>query len=95
LLYRGAWIESLIAPSRVAREALIEQALRRGLAAGWDEIGAMVPRQNWPVRNVLLAQGFRSLGEFRWQLAALPLPGTVPPRQSGRTEGNVPGSGHA
>jgi hypothetical protein len=94
LLYRGAWIESLVAPFRAAREALVEQAIRRGMTAGWDEIGAMVPQQNWPLRNALLAQGFRSLGDFRWLVADLPLRDAIPRRQAGKTVGNPSGSGH-
>jgi ribosomal protein S18 acetylase RimI-like enzyme len=74
LLYRGAWIESLVAPTRAVREALIEEAVGRGIAAGWDEIGAMVPERDWALRNTLLAQGFRSLGDFCWLTADLPLP---------------------
>jgi ribosomal protein S18 acetylase RimI-like enzyme len=88
LLYRGAWIESLEAPARATREALVEQALHLGITAGWDEIGAMVPEENWPLRNILLAQGFRSLGDFRWLEAELPLPGATMPLQAGGIEGN-------
>jgi ribosomal protein S18 acetylase RimI-like enzyme len=83
LLYRGAWIESLVAPARGTREALVERALGLGIAAGWDEIGAMVPESNWPLRNTLLAAGFRSLGDFRWLMADLPLPGPTPSPQKG------------
>jgi ribosomal protein S18 acetylase RimI-like enzyme len=75
LLYRGTWIESLRDPDRAVREALIDSAVNRAAAAGLDEVGAMVPAPNWPLRDTLLARGFRSLGEFRRFAAGLPLPG--------------------
>jgi GNAT superfamily N-acetyltransferase len=75
LLYRGIWIESLHTPDQAVRSALIESTLSRAGAAGLDEVGAMVPTANWPLRDTLLAWGFRSLGEFRCCTAALPLPG--------------------
>ncbi len=75
LLYRGVWIESLVASSRAVREALLREAVNRAKAAGLDEIGAMVPQDDWPLQKALLAEGFRSLGEFRWFTARLPLPG--------------------
>jgi len=40
-----------------------------------DEIGAMVRPRDWAFRDTLLARGFRSLGEFHWLVARLPLPG--------------------
>lgn len=75
LLYRGVWIESLVAPARAARRALVEEAVNRARVAGWDEVGAVVPHDNRPLQKSLLAAGFRSLGEFRWFTASLPLPG--------------------
>jgi hypothetical protein len=75
LLYRGIWIESLQDPDRAVREALIDGAVSRAAAAGLDEVGAMVPAPNWPLRDTLLARGFRSIGEFRRYTASLPLPG--------------------
>ncbi len=88
LLYRGAWIESLLAPARAGREALVEQALARGVAAGWDEVGAMVAAGDWPLKNTLVAQGFRSLGDFRWLVADLPLSNSASrPRESGPGKG--------
>jgi GNAT superfamily N-acetyltransferase len=75
LLYRGVWIESLRTNERTAREALISGAIARAFAAGFDEIGAMVEAQDWPLRDALLAAGFRSLGGFRRYTARLPLPG--------------------
>lgn len=75
LLYRGVWIESLVASSRAARGALLREAVNRAKAAGLDEIGAMVPHGDRPLQKALLAEGFRSLGAFRWLTAALPLPG--------------------
>jgi GNAT superfamily N-acetyltransferase len=75
LLYRGVWIESLQDPDPAVRGALINSAVSCAAAAGVDEIGAMVPAARWPLRDTLLAWGFRSLGEFRRYTAALPLPG--------------------
>jgi GNAT superfamily N-acetyltransferase len=79
LLYRGVWIESLEAPVRTVRETLVDQAVNYATVAGLDEIGAVVPERNWAVRDSLLAGGFRSLGEFRWLVADLPLPDPAPP----------------
>ncbi len=75
LLYRGVWIEAVEAQDRAAREALIHGAVTRGMMAGIDEVGAMVEARAWPLKNSLLAAGFRSLGEFRRYTANLPLPG--------------------
>lgn len=75
LLYRGVWIESLGAATQGAREALIHAALDYGLMGGLDEIGSIVPQENWPLCHSLLAAGFRSLGTFSWLRARLPLPG--------------------
>jgi ribosomal protein S18 acetylase RimI-like enzyme len=94
LLYRGAWMESLVAPARATREALVDHALRLGIEAGWDEIGSMVPNEHWPFRNALLAQGFHSLGDFRWLIADLPLAAGTPPRRPGSVEGTVAESRH-
>lgn len=79
LLYRGLWIESLVASTRPVRDALVHQAVTRVITGGLDEIGAMVPEADWPVCESLLARGFRSLGEFRWLTARLPLPGRASP----------------
>jgi L-amino acid N-acyltransferase YncA len=84
LLYRGAWIEALEAADREVRRALIEHVLERSIAAGWDEIGAMVPDRNWSLKHALLAQGYRSLGEFRWFAARLPLPESASLEHKGR-----------
>jgi ribosomal protein S18 acetylase RimI-like enzyme len=95
LLYRGVWIESLVAPTRAAREALVHHAVNRAIAAGLDEIGAMVPERAWLLQESLLASGFRSLGEFRWLTADLPLPGlAVPPGAFLRATGRL-GDGDA
>jgi ribosomal protein S18 acetylase RimI-like enzyme len=75
LLYQGIWIESLQAPAQMAREALVQHAVSYASAAGLDEIGALVQARDWAFRDTLLARGFRSLGEFRWLVARLPLPG--------------------
>jgi ribosomal protein S18 acetylase RimI-like enzyme len=75
LLYQGIWVESLHAPARAARETLVNHAVSYASASGLDEIGAMVRSRDWAFRDSLLARGFRSLGEFRWLVARLPLPG--------------------
>jgi ribosomal protein S18 acetylase RimI-like enzyme len=75
LLYRGTWIESLVASTRAVRSALIQAALARAIAAGLDEIGAMVPEADRALQQALRAAQFRSLGEFFWLRADLPLPG--------------------
>jgi ribosomal protein S18 acetylase RimI-like enzyme len=89
ILYRGVWIESLVASTQVMREALVQQAVDRATAAGLDEIGAMVPKSDWPRQKAFLARGFRSLGNFCWLTAGLPLPevhalSQSPPRMEGR-----------
>jgi hypothetical protein len=52
-------------------------------------VGAMVPEDNWPLQQALLAGSFRSFGEFHWLVAELPLPGwagsTRPPQSFGDT----------
>ena len=73
LLYHGIWIESLAAPSRAVRDTLVYCAMNRAMAAGLDEVSAMVPKQNQPLLHTLLAGGFRSLGAYRWFSADLPL----------------------
>jgi len=75
LLYRGVWIESLVASARAARQALVQEAVNRARAAGLDEVGAVVSHRDRALQKALLAEGFRSLGEFRWFTASLPLPG--------------------
>jgi len=75
LLYHGVWIESLQAPTRVAREALIQRGVNRAREAELDEIGAMAPSSDRRLQQALRVAGFRSLGEFRWLTAPLPLPG--------------------
>jgi ribosomal protein S18 acetylase RimI-like enzyme len=75
LLYCGEWIETLVAPVRAARDALIDATANRAEVSDLDEVGAMVPEDNWLLRQALLSGGFRSFGEFRWLVAELPLPG--------------------
>jgi hypothetical protein len=74
ILYRGTWIESLVAPSQTAREALIYYALIRAEAANRSEVSALVPAQNRPLQHSLLSTGFRSQGTYSWFSATLPLP---------------------
>jgi hypothetical protein len=75
LLYRGLWIESLVTSQQAAGRALVCTVVNRAFAAGLDEVGAMVPSADGTLQETLLATGFRSLGEFRWLQARLPLPG--------------------
>jgi ribosomal protein S18 acetylase RimI-like enzyme len=77
ILYHGLWIESLTALAQRVRQALVQRAVRQAQAAGLDEIGAMVSQDNWPLQQALLAAGFRSLGDFRWLVAELPLPDLI------------------
>jgi ribosomal protein S18 acetylase RimI-like enzyme len=88
LLYRGVWIESLWASTRRTREALIREAVTQVREASLDEIGAMVREGDLPLQRACLAQGFESLGMFRWFTAQLPLPRSAPPSA-------LPGAGKA
>jgi len=76
LLYRGVWIESLAAADRTCREALLHEVVQRAQTLGLDEIGAMVPESNRLLQQALSATGFRSLGDYYWLRAALPLSGS-------------------
>lgn len=73
LLYRGMWIESLVASRRVVRIALAHDALTYAVAAGMEEMGMMVPVADHSLRVALKEIGFRSLGRFDWYEAVLPL----------------------
>jgi len=74
LLYRGVWIESLTAPDQMVQAALVHEAVNQAITAGLDEIGMMVPERDRSLQDTLLAAGCRSLGDFDWFTAALPLP---------------------
>jgi ribosomal protein S18 acetylase RimI-like enzyme len=80
LLYRGVWIESLVASRQVVRIALAHEALSHAAAAGLDEIGMMVPAGDYSLRVALKELGFRSLGQFDWFETKLPMPGLALPR---------------
>lgn len=73
LLYRGLWIESLIASRQAVRIALAHGALDYAAAAGLDEIGMMAPVRDYSLRVALKESGFRSLGQFHWFEAELPV----------------------
>lgn len=75
LLYRGVWIESLAADTGAVRGALVRAAVEQAAAAELDEIGAMVPGEQRALAGALQAAGLSSLGQFRWLVADLPLPG--------------------
>jgi ribosomal protein S18 acetylase RimI-like enzyme len=84
ILYRGVWIESMGASTQIARAALVHTVLSQAASAGLDEVGAMVPGGDRPWQEALFDAGFRSLGEFHWFIADLPLPGmTTPPSLHG------------
>ncbi len=92
LLYRGMWIESLAASGQTVQAALAHAAVKWAITAGLDEIGMMVPQRDRPLQETLLAAGFRSLGDFDWVTAPLPLPdlasspaGEVEVGQTGRS----------
>jgi ribosomal protein S18 acetylase RimI-like enzyme len=89
LLYRGVWIESMGASTQVARSALIHSVLSQAAAAGLDEVGAMAPESDPLWQKSLLEAGFRSLGDFHWFRAELPLPETVSPPASLRGAGGA------
>lgn len=74
LLYRGFWIESLLATSHTVRQALVRYTLERAAIKRLDEVGAMVPQQDALLKECLLSAGFSSLGNFRWFTASLSLP---------------------
>jgi GNAT superfamily N-acetyltransferase len=78
LLYAGIWIESLAASNELVRAALLHEIVYRATASGVDEIGMMVSENELPLRQALREAGFRSLGEFDWFRADLPLPGLAP-----------------
>lgn len=87
LLYRGLWIESLVASRQVVRIALAHDALNHAVAAGLDEIGMMVPVGDYSLRVALKESGFRSLGQFDWFETELP----VQPQSLPQTEDGSPG----
>lgn len=75
LLYHGLWIESLSASTQEVRAALLNKARNQAMTLGLDEIGMMVPAGERSLPETLRAAGFRSLGNFDWLRADLPLPG--------------------
>jgi ribosomal protein S18 acetylase RimI-like enzyme len=94
LLYCGEWIETLIAPARAARGALVDAAVKRAEAAVLDEVGAMVPDDNFLLQQALLAGGFRSFGDFHWLVAELPLPGWAASPCLSETSGDTSDGDH-
>jgi ribosomal protein S18 acetylase RimI-like enzyme len=89
ILYRGVWIESMGASTQIARAALVHSVLSQTAPAGLDEVGAMVPEGDRPWQKALLDAGFRSLGDFNWFIADLPLPGLAAPPSLQGAEGLV------
>jgi ribosomal protein S18 acetylase RimI-like enzyme len=74
LLYRGVWIETLVASSPVVSAALVRGAMRWAFRANLDEVGMMVPERQVSLRDTFQAAGFESFGAFDWLVAGLPLP---------------------
>jgi ribosomal protein S18 acetylase RimI-like enzyme len=91
MLYRGIWIESLVARTTAARRALVNTAVNQAAGAGLDEIGAMVPNDQSALKDALRSAHLVSLGEFRWLVAELPLPGLATPTPP---NGRPVGGGH-
>jgi GNAT superfamily N-acetyltransferase len=89
ILYRGLWIESMAASTQIARAALVHSALSRAAADGLDEVGAMAPEDDRPWQGALLEAGFRSLGDFYWFRADLPLPEMPTPPSSLHAAGSA------
>jgi hypothetical protein len=74
LLYRGVWIESLVASSPLVSAALVQGAVSWAVHADLDEVGMLVPERALSLRETFQATGFESLGAFDWLVAGLPLP---------------------
>ena len=74
LLYRGVWIESLVASSALVSAALVHGAVNWAVRADLDEVGMLVPERALSLRQTFQAAGFESLGAFDWLVAGLPLP---------------------
>lgn len=74
VLYRGVWIESLVASSPLVSAALVHGAVSWAVRADLDEVGMMVPEGALWLRETFQAAGFESLGAFDWLVAGLPLP---------------------
>lgn len=83
LLYRGLWIESLVAGTQAVRTALVHAALDRAVTDGLDEVGNLLPAGDRPLLVALLNAGFRSLGEFHLLTTRLPLPGLAASLRAG------------
>ena len=72
LLYAGAWIETLVAPTLGQGEGshphgavpLIAAAVEWAKAEGLDEIGCLVPAKDWRLHEAFVGQGFASEGEY-------------------------------
>jgi hypothetical protein len=89
LLYDGVWIESLAASNELVRAALIHEVANRAAAAGLEEVGMMAPEQDLPLHQALRGAGFRSLGDFDWFRADLPLPGLASAQTGAASEDHV------
>lgn len=74
LLYRGVWIETLVASSSLVSAALVHGTMRWAVRANLDEVGMLVPERALSLRETFEAAGFESLGTFDWLIAGLPLP---------------------
>ncbi|MFB0534932.1 MAG: GNAT family N-acetyltransferase [Anaerolineae bacterium] len=66
LLYRGTWLESMIAPEadRKVLTALISEAVERAKRKRLDEIGCLVNVEDHLLREALVGQGFGVVNEY-------------------------------
>jgi GNAT superfamily N-acetyltransferase len=66
LLYRGIWLESVIAPEddREVQAALISEAVERAKRKRLDEIGCLVNVEDHLLREALVGQGFGVVNEY-------------------------------
>jgi len=66
LLYRGIWLESLIAQGadREIQAALISEAVKRAKGKRLDEIGCLVHVENHLLREALVGQGFGVVNKY-------------------------------
>ena len=66
LLYRGIWLESVIAQGadREVQAALISEAVERAKRQRLDEVGCLVNAENHLLREALAGQGFGVVNEY-------------------------------
>ena len=72
LLYAGAWVEMLVVPALGYSPGshpggavpLVAATVEWAKAEGLDEIGCLVPAQDWRLREAFVSEGFVSDGEY-------------------------------